>query len=217
MSAFLWTPVHVRVHALEQSVEFIPACVSVSACVCVNIHHFWQCYILCHTSRWYYLLWQLYVLLNFHCSWSCAADSSLPKPGHIDRVEVFVQHFSAEVRFSELALVFLGTLLTHLPRPPVCGVRHSPVLCCSLLWHIDWVPFKSPVLPPLFTPIVNLYNVVKDCFTHLDYTISLLQQPDRRVSGNERRGEARRCGLGTSSLPRGRCSAMAPERALALL
>lgn len=79
---------------------------------------------------------------------------------------------------------------------PVCGVRHSPVLCGRFLWHIDWAPFKSPVLPPLFTPIVNLYNAVKDCFTHLDYTIFLPQQPDRHASGNERRewGRGEECG-----------------------
>lgn len=70
--------------------------------------------------------------------------------------------------------------------PAYLCVTSDTVFYCSLLWHIDWVPFKSPVLPQLFTPIVNLYNVLKDCFIHYDFTISLLQQPDRYASS---RGE----------------------------
>lgn len=75
----------------------------------------------------------------------------------------------------------------------MCGVRHSLVLYCGIPWHIDWVPFKSPVLSPLFTSIVNLYNVVKDCFTHWGYTFFLLRQPNRHVSANRRRGDLKQC------------------------
>lgn len=99
----------------------------------------------------------------------------------IDYAEVFCwgETLRVSARYFRRMLIF--------SRLPVCGVRHGPVLCGRFLWHIDWAPFKSPVLPPLFTPIVNLYNAIKDCFTHLDYTIFLPQQPDRHASGNERR------------------------------
>lgn len=188
--------------------------------VCMNIIHRWQCYKLGHTSWRYHLLWQVYVLFNFH-------HSRLGHSLRIQNLELIIQRFRSAVIcwgkffFCEFLLVFLCILLSDLPRlPPVCGVGHSPVLYFSLLWHIDWVPFKSPVLPPLFTPIVNLYNAVKDCFTHLDYTICLLlQQPDMRqaVRGEDWSRVEWSCRLATSSLPRGRCSVMAPERALALL
>lgn len=102
-----------------------------------------------------------------------------------------------------LLMVFWNVLFTDLPSLPACSVKHCSVLCCSLHWHIDWVPFKSPVLPPLFTPIVNLYNAVKDCFTHLGYTICCCMSQTGVCQ--RRRGEKRRA----QSLPRGRWSAIA--------
>lgn len=82
--------------------------------------------------------------------------------------------------------------LPDVPSLPGCGVRHSFVLYCSPHWHIDWVQFKSPVLPLLFTPIVNLYNAVKDCFTHLGYIISSCSRQTgvcQPQSGKEHREE----------------------------
>lgn len=106
--------------------------------VYMNITHLWQCHKLCHTSWTYHLPWQVYVLFNFPRTWSCVADwvavYPIPK-SRIDHVE--------EGRFWEFLLVFLCILPTDLPCLPVCGVIHSPVLHCSLLWHIDWFHLKA--------------------------------------------------------------------------
>lgn len=70
--------------------------------------------------------------------------------------------------------------------PSTC-VWHA-TLSCSLLWHIDSGPLESPVFPLLFTPVVNLYNVVKNLF----YTLVLYNLPaagaDRHASSNGRSG-----------------------------
>lgn len=91
-------------------------------------------------------------------------------------------------------------------------MRHSPANSSDILIKDLLKALFS--FPPLFTPAVNLYNAVKDCFTHLDYTISPLQQQTgmcQALTGVERSG-----GLATS-LAEGRCSEMAAEGTLTLL
>lgn len=78
--------------------------------------------------------------------------------------------------------------------PPVRGVRHFLSLSAAFSDILIGLVFKGPVLPLLFTPIVNLYNAVKLCFTHVGYTISLLQRVDQTRQDKATRGQSEAIG-----------------------
>lgn len=89
--------------------------------------------------------------------------------------------------------------------PPVRGVRHFLSLSAAFSDILIGLVFKGPVLPLLFTPIVNLYNAVK-----VFYTVGLynLRAAAARI---EKAGQGKvRLWEGTSSLPG--CRATEPEQ-----